>query len=67
MLRFIARRFLETIPVLFIIATATFFMMRLAPGGPFDSGEAGQPPKFARAWRRITAWTSRCFNNTCCK
>jgi oligopeptide transport system permease protein len=24
------------IPVLFIIATVTFFMMRLAPGGPFD-------------------------------
>ena len=37
MFRFIARRFLETIPVLFIIATATFFMMRLAPGGPFDT------------------------------
>jgi len=36
MFRFIARRFLETIPVLFIIATATFFMMRMAPGGPFD-------------------------------
>ncbi len=38
MLRFIARRLLETIPVLVIIATATFFMMRAAPGGPF-SGE----------------------------
>lgn len=37
MLRFIARRLLETIPVLFIIATATFFMMRAAPGGPFSS------------------------------
>jgi oligopeptide transport system permease protein len=37
MLRFIARRVLETIPVLFIIATVTFFMMRLAPGGPFDT------------------------------
>jgi oligopeptide transport system permease protein len=35
MIRFVARRFLETIPVLFILATATFFMMRLAPGGPF--------------------------------
>ena len=32
MLRFILRRLLETIPVLFIIATATFFMIRLAPG-----------------------------------
>jgi oligopeptide transport system permease protein len=37
MLRFIARRMLETIPVLFIIATATFFMLHAAPGGPFDS------------------------------
>jgi oligopeptide transport system permease protein len=37
MLRFIARRLLETVPVLFVIATATFFMMRLAPGGPFDT------------------------------
>ncbi len=37
MFRFILRRLLETIPVLFIIATATFFMMRAAPGGPFDA------------------------------
>src|SRR5580658_10057877 len=37
MIRFVARRFLETIPVLFILATVTFFMMRLAPGGPFAS------------------------------
>lgn len=36
MLRFIARRILETIPVLFVIVTATFFMARLAPGGPFS-------------------------------
>jgi oligopeptide transport system permease protein len=41
MIRFVARRFLETIPVLFILATITFFMMRLAPGGPFD---AEKPP-----------------------
>jgi oligopeptide transport system permease protein len=37
MLRFVARRLLQMIPVLFIIATMTFFMLRLAPGGPFDS------------------------------
>jgi oligopeptide transport system permease protein len=35
-LRFILRRLLEMIPVLFIIATVTFFMEHLAPGGPFD-------------------------------
>jgi len=48
MLRFIARRFLETIPVLFIIATVTFFMMRLAPGGPFDSEKQVAPEIRAR-------------------
>ncbi len=40
MFRFILRRFLETIPVLFIIATATFFMLRLVPGGPFTAEKA---------------------------
>ena len=48
MLRFIARRFLETIPVLFIVATVTFFMMRLAPGGPFDTEKQVSPEVRAR-------------------
>ena len=43
MLRFIARRFLETIPVLFIILTATFFMIRFVPGGPFTAEKAVTP------------------------
>jgi oligopeptide transport system permease protein len=43
MLRFIARRLLETIPVLFIIVTATFFMIRFVPGGPFTSERAVTP------------------------
>jgi oligopeptide transport system permease protein len=43
MVRYIARRFIETIPVLWIIATVTFFMMRLAPGGPFDSEKQISP------------------------
>src|ERR1051326_498272 len=43
MLRFIARRLLEMIPVLFIIATLTFFMARVAPGGPFDKEKATTP------------------------
>ena len=37
MFKFIARRILETIPVLFIIITGSFFLMHAAPGGPFDS------------------------------
>lgn len=37
MISFIARRlFLETLPTLFFIATITFFLIRLAPGGPFS-------------------------------
>ncbi len=37
MLRFIGRRVLETIPVLFLVATITFFMMKSVPGGPLDT------------------------------
>lgn len=43
MIRFIFRRLLESIPVLFIIATLTFFMVRLAPGDPFTA-EKNVPP-----------------------
>ncbi|HVU22886.1 MAG TPA: ABC transporter permease subunit, partial [Opitutus sp.] len=43
MLRFILRRLLETIPVLFVIVTATFFMVRFVPGGPFTSEKAIEP------------------------
>ena len=48
MLRFIARRVLELIPVLFVIATVTFFMIRMAPGGPFDS-EKNTTPEIRKA------------------
>jgi oligopeptide transport system permease protein len=37
MLSYAIRRLLGAIPTLFIIITLAFFMMRLAPGGPFDS------------------------------
>jgi oligopeptide transport system permease protein len=35
-LSFIFRRFLSAIPTLFLIVTISFFLIRLAPGGPFD-------------------------------
>src|SRR5258708_2704539 len=35
--KLIARRILETIPVLFLVATITFFMMKAVPGGPLDT------------------------------
>ena len=43
MLGYVLRRFATMIPVLFIAVTACFFILRLAPGGPFD-GERPLPP-----------------------
>ncbi len=43
MLRFVVRRLLQVIPVLFIIITATFFMVRFVPGGPFTAEKAIPP------------------------
>ncbi|MEY4489667.1 MAG: hypothetical protein RIQ79_2175, partial [Verrucomicrobiota bacterium] len=40
MFRFILNRLLQTIPVLLVIATVTFFMLKLAPGGPFTAEKA---------------------------
>lgn len=37
MTRLIARRLAGMVPVLFIIVTIVFFLIRLAPGGPFDA------------------------------
>lgn len=36
MLGYVLRRFLSAVPTLFVIVTISFFMIRLAPGGPFD-------------------------------
>jgi oligopeptide transport system permease protein len=47
MFSFVARRVLQMIPVLLAIATLTFFMIRLAPGGPF-SGEKNIPPEILK-------------------
>lgn len=37
MARFIIRRLLSIIPTMFIIVTLSFFLIRVAPGGPFDT------------------------------
>lgn len=37
MLRYIAGRFLGTLPTLLVIISVAFFLIRLAPGGPFAS------------------------------
>ena len=43
MTRFIAYRLLQAIPVLLVVITATFFLVRMAPGGPFDAEKAVLP------------------------
>ena len=36
MIRFVTRRLLQAVPTLFAVVTLSFFLIRLAPGGPFD-------------------------------
>jgi oligopeptide transport system permease protein len=43
MIRYIAIRLLQTIPVIWVIITATFFMIRFVPGGPFTAERAVTP------------------------
>lgn len=43
MIRYAARRVLSAIPIALIAVTVCFFILRVAPGGPFD-GERALPP-----------------------
>lgn len=44
MLRYVFRRLLTAIPTLFVIVTLAFFLIRVAPGGPFNQ-ERGLSPE----------------------
>ncbi|MGB8713663.1 MAG: oligopeptide ABC transporter permease OppB [Onishia taeanensis] len=44
MLRYTLKRLLQAIPTLLIVITLSFFLMHMAPGGPFD-GERQLPPE----------------------
>ena len=43
MWRYVFKRFLTAIPTLFVIITISFFLMRLAPGGPFNQEKGLNP------------------------
>ena len=43
MTKFILSRVAQAIPVILIVITLTFFMVRMAPGGPFDTDRAAPP------------------------
>src|SRR5574344_2483540 len=45
--KFIVRRLLGLIPTMLIIVTLSFFMIRLAPGGPFSSEKKVTPEVMA--------------------
>lgn len=51
MAAFVLRRLLIAIPTLFVIVAGAFFMMRIAPGGPFDN-ERALPPEIEQNLRR---------------
>jgi oligopeptide transport system permease protein len=43
MLNFLLRRLLVAVPTLFLVVTVAFFMMRAAPGNPFETGRRLSP------------------------
>ena len=43
MLSFLLRRLLVAVPTLFLVVTVAFFMMRAAPGNPFETGRRLSP------------------------
>ena len=50
MLTFAAKRLLSSVPTLLVLITLAFFMMRAAPGGPFDR-ERSVPPEIEAAMK----------------
>jgi len=42
-IRFVVVRIFQALPVILAVITATFFLIRMAPGGPFDSEKAVMP------------------------
>lgn len=52
MLRYVFRRFLTSVPTLLLIVSISFFLMRVAPGGPFNQ-ERGLNPTIKANLERV--------------
>lgn len=52
MIQYTLRRIVGAIPTLFLLLTLTFFLLRLAPGGPFDTDHAWPPEVQANIERK---------------
>src|SRR3984893_18531413 len=64
MLRFFLARVATAVPALFIIIALAFFLMRLAPGGPFDT-ERALDPEIAKNVSRIYILDLRLIQQFC--
>src|SRR5205085_3288455 len=53
MLRYVLRRLLTAIPTLFAIVTVSFFLIRIAPGGPFSQEKGLNPVIMANLQREF--------------
>jgi oligopeptide transport system permease protein len=51
MLRFVLRRLLSAVPTIFIVVSISFFLIRFAPGGPFNV-ERSLPPQIMENLKR---------------
>ena len=51
MIRFVLRRLLSVLPTLFAVVTISFFVMRFAPGGPFNLERPLAPQTMANVMR----------------
>jgi oligopeptide transport system permease protein len=51
MLRFVLRRLLSAVPTMFIVVSISFFLIRFAPGGPFNV-ERALPPQIMENLQR---------------
>ena len=58
MARFFIRRLLSLVPTLFIIITLSFFLIRVAPGGPFNRERTCRKPSSITSCSDTT-WMSR--------
>lgn len=59
MAKYIVKRVAMGIFSVFIVATLTFFIMNLVPGGPFVAEKSISKVKQpSRLWPKNTAWTS---------
>lgn len=52
MMNYLARRIAFFIPLCWVIATLSFFLVRIAPGGPFDRERAPAAPQVEAALKR---------------